>query len=44
MAIMLSMESMIAISSRRGGGVRQTFPASLSKKLMMLFFDPFFCS
>ena len=28
---MLSMESMIAISSRRGGGGRQTFPAPLSK-------------
>ena len=31
MAIMLSMESMIAISSRRGGGGRQTFPVPLSR-------------
>ena len=29
---MLSMESMIAISSRRGGGGRQTFPVPLSKE------------
>ena len=29
---MLSMESMIAISSRWGGGGRQTFPALLSRK------------
>ena len=32
MAIMLSMESMIAISSRRGGGGRQTFPVPLSRR------------
>ena len=30
--LMLSMESMIAISSRRGGGGRQTFPVPLSKE------------
>ena len=29
---MLSIESMIAISSRRGGGGRQTFPVPLSKE------------
>ena len=29
---MLSMESMIAISSRRGGGGRQTFPVPLSRR------------
>ena len=34
MAIMLSMESMIAISSRRGGGGRQTFPVPLSRKIL----------
>ena len=30
--LMLSMESMIAISSRRGGGGRQTFPVPLFRK------------
>ena len=30
--LMLSMESMIAISSRRGGGGRQTFPVPLSRR------------
>ena len=30
--LMLSIESMIAISSRRGGGGRQTFPVPLSKE------------
>ena len=34
MAIMLSIESMIAISSRRGGGGRQTFPVPLSRKIL----------
>ena len=42
MAIMLSMESMIAISSRRGGGARQTFPVPLSRKIFALFVVPFF--
>jgi hypothetical protein len=42
MAIMLSMESMIAISSRRGGGGRQTFPVPLSRKIFALFVVPFF--
>ena len=32
--LMLSMESMIAISSRRGGGGRQTFPVPLSRKFL----------
>ena len=32
--LMLSMESMIAISSRRGGGGRQTFPVPLSRKIL----------
>ena len=31
---MLSMESMIAISSRRGGEGRQTFPVPLSRKIL----------
>ena len=31
---MLSMESMIAISSRWGGGGRQTFPVPLSRKIL----------
>ena len=30
--LMLSIESMIAISSRRGGGGRQTFPVPLSRR------------
>ena len=38
---MLSMESMIAISSRRGGGGRQTFPVPLSRKIFSLFVVPF---
>ena len=42
MAIMLSMESMIAISSRRGGGGRQTFPVLLSRKIFALFVVSFF--
>ena len=32
--LMLSMESMIAISSRWGGGGRQTFPVPLSRKIL----------
>lgn len=39
--LMLSMESMIAISSRRGGGGRQTFPVPLSRKIFALFVVPF---
>ena len=38
---MLSMESMIAISSRRDGGGRQTFPVPLSRKIFALFVVPF---
>ena len=32
--LMLSIESMIAIPSRRGGGGRQTFPVPLSRKIL----------
>ena len=39
--LMLSIESMIAISSRRGGGGRQTFPVPLSRKFFALFVVPF---
>ena len=39
--LMLSMESMIPHSSRRGGGGRQTFPVPLSRKIFALFVVPF---